>query len=743
MSDPHDQLHLHGIDPLQGKTLIVRKRDGRHEEFNEARVFLAIESAFKALEGLTRDTPLPEALQSAVRRCADAVVEKVLGRAVRGEQMEVEHIQDAVEDRLMLEGHLAVARCYILFREKRRLARAEREGRFSSPAPIAIRPPDPLPPLPAPVPEVSLLERIYRQALPQTAEGKELEDLHRDYFSKFLHEGHYLNILAPALLEFDLEKLAAALRLERDALFPPAGLHALYEDFLLRDEGRCIETPQYFWMRIAMGLAINDAEQTTARALEFYGALSTFRFIPSEAVLHGAGRVNPTLIASYKATSWGDLEHITAQPPKPGSTCSWLEPWHSGILDFLVRPQPGAPPWDHDLNKALWIPDLFIKRIRQQGRWTLFDPAEAPDLHQLHGRAFDERYLEYERKAQRGQMPGSRHLKATDLWQEIMASLAQTGQPWIGFKDAASVRSPCDEETVRSGGLCTSILLNTPAHEAAACSPGAINVAAHLTDSPNHPLDIALLRRTISAAMRMLDNALDLNCDQSESARTFCEGQRPAALGITGFQDALDRLGLSYESAAAADFADRSMESISYYALLSSVALAKERGAFPKFTESKWSRGQLPLDTLALLNGERGVALDLPLSHTQDWEALRESIRRDGLRHCTVTSISTERVSARLTGVSPSTEPAAHTLPDPRCLVECAARRQKWTDMGHALNLYAPTDDLSALSNLYLTAWEKGLKTIRQLSRKKEKSAPTNPASHSPAVSKTEFAVVS
>src|SRR5665213_3458533 len=495
-----DQLHLHGIDPLQGKRLIVRKRDGRHEEFNEARIYLAIESAFRAVEGLGRDQILPEPLPNAIRQCADIVVERVLSRAVRGEQMEVERIQDAVEDQLMLDGHLAVARCYILYREKRRLSRAEREGRIVPPSVIPFAtamPSQPAPPRPAAAahPAPGLLERIYSQALPKPAAGQDLAARHRAHFFNYLNEGHYLNQLTPALLEFDLEKLSAALRPERDGQFPPTALQNLHDNFLIHDNGRRIGTPQYFWMRLAMGLALNEGEQATARALEFYEALSTFRFVPSEAALRHAGTVHPELLACHGATSWGDLEHITARPPKKGLTCSWIEPWHSGIWDFLARPKPGAAPWEHDLNKALWVPDLFLKRVRQQARWTLFDPAEVPGLHQACGRAFEERYLDCEQKAARGEMSGARQINAADLWQEIMASLAQTGQPWLGFKDTANVRSPSEGRAVRSGSLCTSILLNTSPDQAAACSLGAINLAAHLTQTPARPLDTALLQR--------------------------------------------------------------------------------------------------------------------------------------------------------------------------------------------------------------------------------------------------------
>jgi len=747
---------LLGMDPLQGMKLFVRKRDARIEEFNEARICLAIESAFKAVEGIGRDARLAGPLQAAVRKCADAVVERMLSRAVRGGQLEVELIQDAVEDQLMLDGHLEVARRYILYREKRRQARAEREGRATPTSAIASRvkgavpresPPKAVPvPVPVPVPppkrvEVcavdkkrSLLRQIYSQSLPLAPcdDALELEAAHRGHFSVYIHEGDYLKLLSPELPGFDLELLAGALRLERDQLFPLAGLQALRDDFLLRDNGRPIETPQYFWMRVAMGLALNEGDQRDARAVQFYEALSTFRFVPSEPVLRHAGTLDPRLITCFAATSWSDLEHVTAQPGagtgqpvKTGLTCSWLEPWHIGVWDFLQRPLPGGPAWNHDLNKALWVPDLFMKRVRQQARWTLFEPAEVPDLHHLFGRAFEKRYIEYEQKADRGEMRGFRRIHAADLWREIIASLSQTGQPWLGFKDAANIRSTQDHAgVVHHAGLCTAILLNTSPLEASACSLGSVNLAVHLAGDSPFPLDIPLMRGTVTAAMRMLDNAIDISSYPDDAARAASREHRPAALGILGFQDALDRLKADYATAAAADFADRGMEIISHCAILASASLARERGPYPSYAGSKWSHGFLPMDTLGLLAAERGMAVDVDLSMTQDWDIVRNVVRRDGLRHCTTTAISSTEAGSRITGASPSIEPAAQGTKEkqpaafefgPQWLIECAARRQKWLDMSQALTLYAADPDVTALAVICMQAWEKGLKTTRQL----------------------------
>jgi ribonucleoside-diphosphate reductase alpha chain len=738
-----DQLQLRGVDPLQGRKIFVRKRDGRIEEFNEARICLAIESAFKAVEGIGRDAKLALSVQLAVKKSADAVVERVLGRAVRGEQLEVERIQDAVEDQLMLDGHLAVARRYILYREKRRMARAEREGRLSPPAAVAFtvkgaQPPPAATPIPpsapvapvqkteAPPPDAArvLLQKIYKEALPGGVRDEDLEVAYRARFSPYVHEGQYANLLAPEMLDFDLELLAEALRPERDSLFAAAGLETLRSDFLLNDYSRCLETPQYFWMRVAMGLALNEGDQRNARAVEFYEMLSTFRFVPSETILAHAGTMSPHLITCCGATSWSDLEHVTAQVgprleqrKRNGLTCSWLEPWHAGIWDFLQRPRPGGPVWNHDLNKALWVPDLFMKRVRQKGRWTLFDPSQVPDLHQQFGRAFEERYVEYERKADLGEMHGSQRVNAVDLWQEMLASLAQTGQPWLGFKDAANVRSSQDHAgVVHSASLCTAILLNTSAHEGAACGVGAINLAAHVQCGAEALLDTSQLRTTIGVAVRMLDNAIDLSLFPTDAARQTCEEHRPAALGIFGFQDALDRLGMQYASAAAAEFADHSMEVISHGSILASAALARERGAYPSFSGSKWSHGFLPIDTLGILTAERGIDVDTDYSLTLDWDEVRREVQRHGMRHCAVTAISRTEAASKITGASPSIEPGGGAFEmGPQWLIECAARRQKWLDMGQALTLYAADLDLTLLGEMWMQAWEKGLKATRQL----------------------------
>ncbi len=663
------QLKMIGIDPVEETRFLVCKRDGSREDFNEARIFMAIECAFKAVHGVGPDEPLPEELLAAVAKTAEAVAERVLSGAIKGQPLEVERIQDVAEEQLMRDGHWKVARSYILYREERRRARVERE-KSAPPVPPPAKPPicapEPTPPATAPsrlltwaaaacrgleewcsiedlAEEASRrarrgvedlekamelaadsrlgadpaydtvaarvrLSRIYRQALPQLKEGGEVEPVCRRSFSDYIQEAIRKGLLAPEMAGFDLESLAKGLQLKRDGQFSATGLEVLSADYLLRDKGRCLETPQYFWMRLAMGLALREGAQAGERALEFYEALSSFAFVPSAPLLFNAGTPQPHLAACFTATAWNDLEHITAHPGgrmseriRTGLTCSWLEPWHIGMPDFLAHPRPGEEPWNQDLNKGGWIPDLFMRRVREGGGWTLFDPLEVPDLHRLFGAAFEARFLRYEAKAARGEMKEFRQVPALELWGQMLACLAGTGQPWVAFKDTANVRSLQDSVgAVRSAQLDAGTLLHTPA----ACSLGAINLAAHVGELG---LDAARLGRTVGTAMRMLDNALDLSAWPTPALRAASQEQRAAGLGITGFQEALYQLRLGYGSAAGAEFADRSMELISHGAILASTALAQERGPFPAYAGSRWSTGLLPADALELLEKQRGA----------------------------------------------------------------------------------------------------------------------------------------
>jgi ribonucleotide reductase alpha subunit len=666
MSDmPQDQLHMQGIDPLQGKRFSVRKRDGRIEEFNEARILLAIESAFKAHHGLGPDDSLPGPAQASVKHCTEKVVVRALARALRGEELEVELIQDMVENQLMLEGHLEVVRRYILYREKRRLARADREKREKFSASTKETYDSSAAAFDSISPQ---LKSIYRQALPKQHDGAKFEAVYRRHLDGCVNEGDYWRFLSSELLDYDSDRLARGLRLERDHNLTAFQLESLREHYLMCENGRCLETPQYFWMRIAMGLALKEEEPREWRALEFYEALSSFRFIPSDLILSHAGTREPCL-----AEGSGD-----------DSSRGWIEPWRRDVLDSLD-------------TKKLWLPDLFMKRVRQQASWYLFDPEETGDLQDCGGGEFEKRYLAYEQKAERGAMRFSKRLKAVDFWRQIVASVALTGQPWLGFKDAVGLRSPL------------------PHHESAFGPLGAINLAAHISEASGG-LDVAMLRGTVTSAIRMLDNAVDLSLFPTGQPRLNGLEYRAIGLGMAGFQETLDRLRLQYESTAAADLAEWSMELISHAAITASAELARERGAFPRYAESKWSQGILPIDTFGQLAQERGVFADAAADMSQDWEPVRELIQRHGMRNCATTAISPLDTPARIAGVNPSLDPArADDESDPKWLIECAARRQKWTDMGQTLTLRASEKDAGKLADTYMQAWEKGIKTIHQL----------------------------
>ena len=888
------QLRLAQLDPLQGQNFLVRKRDGRVAPFDETRILLAIESAFKADSGLHHDQPLPQPEQDHAIRVANAVVEAAVALAVRGRTLEIELIQDLVETRLMEAGHHNVARRYILYREERRKARAlgcQRTVEGTPQAQLFVTLPDgsrePLDPqyirrrlisacrgvekncsvtglaeetlknlydgvkaeeieqamILAARSRVErepdytfvaarlLLRKLYREALPGFNTPAELATRHRGHFPHYVARGVEVGRLSPELLKFDLPRLAASLQFDRDRQFTYMGAQTLYDRYLIHHEGRRMETPQYFWMRVAMGLAVNEGESRNELATEFYEALSTFRFISSTPTLFNAGTPHPQLSSCYLSTVMDDLEHIfkvigddaklskwagglgndwtniratgahikgtngTSQGVIPfmkvandtavavnqggkrkGAMCAYLETWHLDIEDFLeLRKNTGderrrTP----DMNTANWIPDLFMKRVKERGRWTLFSPHDTPDLHDLYGAAFTQRYEEYERLVDQGEIKLWKRVDAVALWRRMLTMLFETGHPWLTFKDPSNIRSPQTHTgVVHNSNLCTEILLNTSADETAVCNLGSINLAAHCSDQG---LDGDLVARTIRTAMRMLDNVININFYPTLEARNANQKHRPVGLGLMGFQDALYKLRLPYSCEAAVEFADRSMELIAYHALLASAELARERGPYPTFRGSKWSQGLLPLDTIELLAKERGGFLDMDQTAHLDWSRVRDAIRQHGLRNSNTLAIAPTATISNIAGVSQSIEPTykhlfakanlsgdfttANTylvadlkrlglwddemvddlkyhdgsisgierIPaglkelyrtafeiEPRWLIECASRRQKWIDMGQSLNLYLAQPDGKQLSEMYLLAWEKGLKTTYYL----------------------------
>jgi ribonucleoside-diphosphate reductase alpha chain len=675
-----------------------------------------------------------------------------------------------------------------------------------------------------------LLSLIYSEALGETVTFRQVAEVYDRCFDAYFETGIRAGRLAPELISFNLEKVKAYLRPERDLQFQYAGLQTLYDRYLLHEDERRFELPQLMWLRVAMGLALNESERET-RAGEFYDLLSQFHFVSSTPTLFNAGTPHPQLSSCFLTTVDDDLGHIFKSirdnallskwsgglgndwtrvrgmgahikgtngkslgtvpflkvandaavavnqgGKRAGAVCAYLETWHIDIDEFLdLRKNTGDERRrTHDMHTANWIPDLFMKRVLEEGQWTLFSPDEVPDLHELYGQEFERRYAEYERQADAGTIKLWRRIPAVELWRKMITRLFETGHPWLTWKDPANVRSAQDQAgVVHNSNLCTEILLNTSNDETAVCNLGSINLAAHIRDGR---LDMEMLAHTVRIAVRMLDNVIDLNFYPTPEAENANQRHRPIGLGLMGFQDALHKLGICYASEAGVTFADTSMEAMTYYALLASAELAQERGCYSSYDGSKWSRGLLPIDTINLLETARGLPIDMDRSFSMDWQPVREAIAQHGMRNSQVMAIAPTATIANIVGVSQSIEPdykllhvksnmsgdfteineflvadlqasglwdaemlsdfkyydgsiqAIERIPDtlkaryktafevePEWLIRAASRRQKWIDMAQSLNLYVQEPNGRKLSELYLLAWRSGLKTTYYL----------------------------
>lgn len=676
-----------------------------------------------------------------------------------------------------------------------------------------------------------LLDVIYRETTGLAASDSTLNKTHKQYFKKYIKDAISYNRLSPKLLDFDLDLLSSSMDLQRDDLFSYIGLQTLYDRYFIHHEQRRLETPQIFWMRVAMGLCINEGEQKNQRAIEFYNILSQFLFTSSTPTLFNSGTLHSQLSSCYLSTVMDDLHHIfkviaddaqlskwaggigndwtnvratgsiikgtngTSQGVIPflkvandtavavnqggkrkGAMCAYLETWHLDIEDFLeLRKNTGDERRRaHDMNTANWIPDLFMKRVRENGNWTLFSPCDTPDLHDLYGQAFEDRYVAYEKMAEEGKIKLFKKIEALQLWRKMLSMLFETGHPWITFKDPSNIRSPQDHVgVVHSSNLCTEILLNSSKDETAVCNLGSINLAKHTTEKG---IDEEKLAATVRTAIRMLDNVIDINFYPTIEAQNSNIKHRPIGLGFMGFQDALYIQNISYASHKAVEFSDKSMEMISYYSILASTELAKEKGAYSSYKGSKWDKGLLPIDTLDLLEKERGLKVDIDRSQTLNWDIVRKAVKENGMRNCNTMAIAPTATIANITGVIPSNEPIykhlfvksnlsgeftiinpylvekckalgiwdnemiddlkyfdgsiqeIERIPDdikslfltafevePEWIIECGARRQKWLDMGQSLNLYLAQPSGKKLHQMYMLAWEKGLKTTYYL----------------------------
>ncbi|MGR2740414.1 ribonucleoside-diphosphate reductase subunit alpha [Billgrantia sp. Q4P2] len=659
----------------------------------------------------------------------------------------------------------------------------------------------------------------------------EMAELYKPAFHAYVAKGIEFEQLDPRLAEFDLERLGDALDHTRDNAFTYLGLQTLYDRYFIHRDDVRYELPQVMFMRVAMGLALNEDDRE-ARAIEFYELLSSFDYMASTPTLFNSGTIRSQLSSCYLTTVPDDLDAIYSAirdnallskwagglgndwtpvralgsyikgtngksqgvvpflkvvndtavavnqgGKRKGAVCAYLETWHLDIEEFLeLRKNTGDDRRrTHDMNTANWVPDLFMKRVFDDKEWTLFSPANCPDLHDLYGAAFEKRYEEYEAMTRSGQLKLFKRVRAKDLWRKMLSMLFETGHPWITFKDPCNLRSPQQHAgVVHSSNLCTEITLNTSADEIAVCNLGSVNLAQHVVDGK---LDDDKLKKTVRTAVRMLDNVIDINYYAVPQARNSNFKHRPVGLGIMGFQDALYAQDIAYASEEAVAFADRSMELVSYHAIEASSDLAAERGRYESFEGSLWSQGILPIDSIEKLVTERGEKyIEVDTSATQDWQRIRRKIAEQGMRNSNVMAIAPTATISNICGVSQSIEPTYQNLyvksnlsgeftvvnaylvhdlkardlwdevmindlkyydgsvqpiervpedlrakyatafeMEPKWLVEAAARRQKWIDQAQSLNLYIKGVSGKKLDVTYRMAWFRGLKTTYYL----------------------------
>ncbi len=681
-----------------------------------------------------------------------------------------------------------------------------------------------------------LLDELRSEALSflgiaEESSHPEMQDYYPKAFSAYIDKGVELEMLDPILKEFDLKKLGEAIDHDRDYQFTYLGLQTLYDRYFIHYQDTRYELPQIFFMRVAMGLAVEE-DQKEERAIEFYRLLSSFDYMSSTPTLFNSGTLRPQLSSCYLTTIPDDLDGIfgamkdnallskwagglgndwspvralgsyikgtngKSQGVVPflkvandtavavnqggkrkGAMCAYLETWHLDIEEFLdLRKNTGDDRRrTHDMNTANWVPDLFMKRVELDQNWTLFSPGEAPDLHDLTGLAFEKRYEEYEALAAEGKMDQHKTIPAKDLWRKMLTMLFETGHPWITFKDSCNLRSPQQHiGVIHSSNLCTEITLNTSNDEIAVCNLGSVNLPQHMKDGV---LDEEKVKRTVTTALRMLDNVIDINYYSVDTAKNSNLKHRPVGMGLMGFQDALYMQDAPYCSDAAIEFADRSMEVISYYAIQASNELAKERGTYPSYDGSLWSQGIFPKDSIDILEKNRGSEfIKVDRSETLDWEKLRAKVKKDGMRNSNVMAIAPTATISNITGVTQSIEPTYQNLyvksnlsgeftivnphlvrklkaldlwddvmindlkyfegslseisriPDdikklfstafevePQYIVESASRRQKWIDQAQSLNLYIGNANGKKLDLTYRMAWYSGLKTTYYL----------------------------
>ena len=753
----------------------IIRRNGAVVMFEPSKIAVALMKAFLAVHGT--QGAASASVREDVDVLTEAVVRGLMRSRPSGGTFHIEDVQDQVELGLMRGSHHEVARAYVLYRERRAQERAKSASEQQATALPTFtvidrgqRVPLDLNALHALIESACaglgdgvkaapilaetqrnlydgvsiddvykaailasrtriehdpgytratarlLQHTIRREILGDEVTHAEMATRYAEYFPKYIKKGIAAELLDEKMGQFDLARMGAALKYERDLNFDYLGLQTLYDRYFLHHEGQRIEMPQAFFMRVAMGLALNEIDRE-ARAIEFYELLSSFDFMSSTPTLFNSGTRRAQLSSCYLTTVPDDLGGIydairdnallskfagglgndwtpvralgayikgtngKSQGVVPflkvvndtavavnqggkrkGAVCAYLESWHLDIEEFLeLRKNTGDDRRrTHDMNTANWIPDLFMRRVMDGADWTLFSPATCPDLHDKFGIAFEEAYTAYEAKADRGEIKLFKRVKATDLWRRMLSMLFETGHPWITFKDACNVRSPQQHVgVVHSSNLCTEITLNTNESEIAVCNLGSVNLAQHIKDGG---IDHDKLQKTVRTAMRMLDNVIDINYYAVKKARDSNLRHRPVGLGIMGFQDALYQLRTPYASQAAVDFADSSMEAVCYQAYWASTQLAEERGRYGSYRGSLWDRGILPIDSLKLLAEQRGGYVEVDSSVTLDWDALRARIAQFGMRNSNCVAIAPTATISNIVGVDASIEPCFGNL---------------------------------------------------------------------------------
>ncbi len=878
----------------------VIRRNGKVTPFDRSKIEVALTKAFLGVEGGV--AAASSRIHNTVKKMAVDVNSNLFRRMPDGGIVHIEDIQDQVELALMRSGERKVARAYVIYREERSQARAEKaestkpkkaskkdarqvttsngdtkpldenrlrkiiaeavsgldgvdqdtvvkealrnlfdgipEEDVGSALVMATRVNIEKDPNYSMVAARLLLDNLRGEALtylngrPSEATQAEMTKRYPATFKKYIKQAVDLELLDEELTRYDLNKLGAAIKPERDQQFTYLGLQTLYDRYFIHtDEEVRFELPQIFFMRVSMGLAMNEVDREE-RAIEFYNLLSSFNFMSSTPTLFNSGTRRPQLSSCYLTTVPDSLDgiyssikdnallskfagglgndwtrvrglgsHIKGTNGKSqgvvpflkvtndtavavnqggkrkGAICAYMETWHVDIEEFLeLRKNTGDERRrTHDMNSANWIPDLFMQRVAEEGEWTLFSPEEVPDLHDLVGKKFAKAYEGYEAKAKRGEIKLFKTLKAVDLWRKMLGMIFETGHPWITFKDPCNIRySNQHVGVVHSSNLCTEIMLHTNDEEIAVCNLGSVNLPQHTTADG---IDMKKLEQTVTTAMRMLDNVIEYNYYSVPQARNSNMQHRPVGLGVMGFQDALYKQDIAYASMDAVEFADKSMEAVSYFAIKTSSDLAEERGAYPSYEGSLWSQGILPIDSIELMEKERGSDYyQVDKTTTLDWDGLRKQVKKHGMRNSNTMAIAPTATISNICGVSQSIEPTYQNIfvksnlsgeftvvnsymvnelkslglwdevmindlkyfdgsvqpidripeeikakyasafeVDSRWLIEAGSRRQKWIDQGQSLNLYMKEPSGTKLDNLYKLAWVRGLKTTYYL----------------------------